>query len=70
MERSFVSSSNLYSVGYDHNTSVLEVEFRNGGIYQYFGVPFNIYDSLMKARSHGEYFSAYIRNRYRWRRVW
>lgn len=69
MERMFVSSSNLYSVGYDSRAGVLEIEFRSGGLYQYFNVPFHIYEALMRANSHGEYFSAYIKNRYRWRRI-
>jgi hypothetical protein len=69
MQRQFVSSSNLRSVGYDHLQQILEIEFHNGGIYQYFGVPEHIYSSLMAASSHGSYFHAFIRESYRYRRV-
>ena len=65
MDRVPVSSSNLASVGYDAANSTLEVEFRRGGLYQYFDVPAHEHESLMHAPSHGEYFSAHIKNTYR-----
>ena len=34
MERNYVESSNLKSVGYDVNSSTLEVEFHNGAVWQ------------------------------------
>ena len=61
MERKHVSSSNLSSVGYDPDTKTLEIEFLNGGLYQYFDVPLNIYNGLMAASSHGTYFDQYIK---------
>ena len=36
MKRQPVSSSRISSVGWENNT--LEVQFRDGAIYQYFGV--------------------------------
>lgn len=62
MERQSVRSSNLASIGYDVNNKILEIEFHNGGVYQYSNVPFDVYEELMDARSHGTYFSANIRN--------
>lgn len=61
MNRISVESSNLASVGYDESTSTLEIEFRSGGIYQYFGVPQNIYQELMNASSKGTYFDQNIK---------
>jgi len=69
MERIFVSSSNLYSVGYIGSTAVLEIQFRNGSIYQFYNVPGAVYQALMDAGSHGKYFNYYIKNRYRYRRT-
>lgn len=69
MNRSYVSSSNLRAVGYDHDSSVLEVEFHNGYIYQYRGVPSFVYSSLMNASSKGQYFNGFIRDRYPYRKV-
>ena len=60
MDRVPVSSRNLASVGYDAANSTLEVEFREGGLYQYFDVPAHEHGALMQASSHGEYFSALL----------
>lgn len=69
MERKFVSSSNLYSVGYNGVTAVLEIQFRNGSIYQFLNVSGAVYQALMDADSHGKYFNYCIKNRYRYRRT-
>lgn len=61
MTRIPVSSSNLAAVGYDPVRQVLEIEFHSGSIYQYDGVPSSIYQGLMAAGSHGQYFDAYIK---------
>lgn len=59
-----VESSSLASIGYDLSTRTLEVEFRKGGIYRYFGVPATVRQSLMEAASKGRFFLAEIRNRF------
>ena len=69
MDRTDVVSSNLKSVKYDESSGVLEVEFRHGGVYQYSGVPPEVHRALMDADSHGKYFAAEIRGRYRYERV-
>ncbi len=69
MKRGTVNSSNLRSVGYDKSVGILEIEFNNGGIYQYFKVPENIYQELMNAPSHGKYFLRFIRDKYATKRV-
>ncbi|MBI5374534.1 MAG: KTSC domain-containing protein [Candidatus Schekmanbacteria bacterium] len=61
MNRTPVSSSNLASVGYDPVNFILEIEFHNGGIYQYFNVPESEFNGLMGAESHGKYFDGYIK---------
>jgi len=62
MERIPVESSNLSSVGYNSESAVLEIEFKSGGIYQYSGVPQDVYDGLINAASKGKYFHRYIKN--------
>lgn len=61
MERQSVESSNLASIGYDAENKILEIEFNHGGIYQYFDVPENVYEELMDADSHGQYFDRNIK---------
>lgn len=55
MDRQAVESSNVVSVGYDSTLGVLEVEFRNGGIYQYEEVAPETFSSLMEAESVGSF---------------
>jgi len=69
MDRMPVESSTLKSIGYDPETSTLEVEFRRGAIYQYFDVPPDVYAQLMSASSHGQFFVHHIRNHFPTRHV-
>jgi molecular chaperone DnaJ len=64
-----VSSSNLRSVGYDQRGMVLEIEFLNGSVYQYFAVPLTAYESLMSSPSKGRFFNQYIQPRFPFQRV-
>lgn len=57
MERQYVSSSNIASIGYDPDNQVLEIEFLSGAVYQYYSV----YDGLMAADSHGKFLDVYIK---------
>lgn len=64
MERTPVSSSNISAIGYDVDSQMLEVEFNNGSVYQYTGVPESEYEGLMGADSKGKYLHANIKSRY------
>ncbi len=55
MNRTPVTSSNVDSVGYDPNTSTLEIAFKSGGIYRYSGVDPDTHLSLMGAESIGSF---------------
>lgn len=69
MNRTLVASSNVQSVGYDSHTQTLEVQFLSGSVYQYYGVPENIYNQLMQASSKGKFLHMYIKNQYPYSRV-
>lgn len=69
MERKPVTSSNIASIGYDENTSTLEIEFLNNSIYQYFDVPQHIYQGLMQADSQGQFLAQNIKGVYRYSKV-
>lgn len=64
MERTPVSSETIRSVGYDTDSSILEIEFNNSGVYQYADVPESEFGSLMAADSKGKYFNRNIKTRY------
>ena len=69
MEMTNVDSSNVESVGYDENSSTLQVEFKNGGMYQYFDVPEDVFIGLRDADSVGKYLNANIKGTYRYSKV-
>lgn len=67
MVRQPVISTNVYSVGYDNG--VLEVQFLNGAIYQYFNVPFEIYRHLVSFTHPGTYLARAVKGRFRYQRI-
>jgi hypothetical protein len=68
--RTVVSSSAMRSIGYDAVQEILEIEFPNGAVYQYFNVPAQVAHGLLTAASHGLYFHEHIRQRgYRYERI-
>ncbi|KKN54196.1 hypothetical protein LCGC14_0594890 [marine sediment metagenome] len=69
MDRIPVSSSNIASIGYDENQMVLEVEFLNGRIYHYEGVPEYVFKDFLNSGSKGSFFHSNIRNTYPYSRV-
>lgn len=69
MNRQAVTSSSIASIGYDVDSQTLEIEFSDGGVYQYFDVLQNIYDELMSAGSHGQYLAQNIKGYYRYSKV-
>ncbi|ARP69309.1 KTSC domain-containing protein [Streptomyces pluripotens] len=69
MQRQPVASSNVASVGYALEGSILEVGFHSGTAYQYYGVPQSVYAAFMSASSKGRYHARFIKDRYRFRRV-
>jgi len=69
MEMIKVDSSNVEAVGYDEDSSTLQVEFKNGGMYQYFDVPEEVFIGLRDADSVGGYLAARIKGTYRYSKV-
>ncbi|MEJ7927828.1 KTSC domain-containing protein [Sphingobium sp. AN641] len=62
-------SSNLSGFGYDPGTSVLRVEFKNGGTYEYYDVPSHVVDAMKSAPSKGQFLAYQIKGTYRYARV-
>lgn len=69
MRRERLDSSSVASAGYDAAARVLEVEFRNGGVYQYLDVPGDEYDEFREADSKGRFLNTEIKPRHRYRRL-
>lgn len=62
-------SSNLARFGYEANSQTLTVEFKNGGLYNYYDVPANLFEAMKHAASKGQFLASQIKGNYRYARV-
>jgi len=62
-------SSNIARFSYDDTSYVLKVEFKNGGLYDYFDVPQHIFEGMRSAPSKGQYLAQQIKGAYRYARA-
>jgi hypothetical protein len=64
MHRQPLDSTAIVSAGYDAASQQLEIEFRNGRVYRYLGVPQGVYDFLLRARSKGGFVNRMVDGHY------
>jgi hypothetical protein len=64
MDRQFVESSMIESIGYDMVSSTLEIEFKKGVVWQYHDFPEYMWYEFSVAESKGKYFHANIRKQF------
>ena len=69
MKMTHVESSNVKAVGYNKDSSTLQVEFKHGGTYQYFDVPENVFVELLNSDSVGGYLASDIKGTYKYSKV-
>ncbi len=67
--RENVESTALISIGYSKRLRALELEFHDGSIYRYLGVPVGVFLELEAAESRAGYYNGRIRGKYRCLRV-
>ena len=67
MEMKEVVSSNIHSVGYENG--ILQIQYRGGGIYNYFDVPKTLFEHLMKAESKGRFVNANINKKFKYEKL-
>lgn len=57
-------SSMIANAGYDPATETLVIQFNNGGLYRYDGVPSDVFVSFITdEESHGKNFTEHIKSR-------
>lgn len=75
MQRQPVSSSQLYSVGYDPLKQILEITFKDrktglpSSTYEYYNVPAYVHSELMAAESVGQYFGQHIKTNFQFKKL-
>jgi KTSC domain len=68
-QRVSVESACIASIAFSIEENVLQLEFRNGLAYEYFGVPASLYSDLLSAQSKGAFVTRFIRGRFPFRRL-
>lgn len=64
MERKNIESSNLRSIGFDPDSSTLEVEFKSGAVWQYYDFPESSWYEFEASDSLGKFFHREIKGQY------
>lgn len=65
-----IHSNSLAAVGYDSTTRTLRVNFRNGGLYDYYEVAREVYEGLLASQPHPwSSWGRHITGSYRYQRV-
>ena len=59
-----VTSEAMDAVSYDDAMEVLTIDFGNGNVYDYLGVPVDVYEQFLKADSKGGFFAETIKEKY------
>ena len=54
---------------YDREKLILTVHFVSGLVYEYLGVPENIYEAMRLCQSKGIYLNKYIKGNYEYKKV-
>ena len=62
MKMTAVVSSNIAGIGFDNGE--LQVEFHNGTIYRYMGVPEDVFEGFKISDSPGRYFYQNVKGKY------
>jgi hypothetical protein len=62
-------SSTIARFRHMSETSVLEIEFKKGGVYHYFDVPDGVAKQMQNAASKGQYFAQHIKGIFRFARA-
>ncbi len=70
MDREVVVSVSVRAIGYDVKTSTLEIEFCDSSVYQYSGVPEEVFTGVLHSmglnleKTDLKYFSEHIKGQY------
>ena len=64
MDRQYVESSMINSIGYDMDAAILEIEFKNGAIWDYPDFPEYLWYEFEATESKGQFFHQNIKRQY------
>ena len=60
VDRKRIDSKKIESIAYDPESYTLEIEFKNGNLVRYFGLPDYIFEKFLHSPDKDVFFSKYI----------
>lgn len=64
-----IQSSNITSASYDSESENLKITFKNGSIYEYTKVPWQVFTKFRLSESQGKFFSEHIKSVYTFKKL-
>jgi len=64
-----IHSTNLKFASYQTESKTLAVTFKNGSIYEYYGVPWEVFTKLRMSESQGKFLNSNINKVYKYKKV-
>ncbi len=64
MDRKYIESSMIRSIGFDSESSTLEIEFNSGAVWQYSDFPESEWYQFESSESKGKFFLSNIKGQY------
>ena len=59
-----LASSCLAKASYQEDHSILQIQFHDGSVYNYSGLPKSLFDAFLRAPSKGAFFHRFIRSHF------
>lgn len=69
MQTKTIDSTSVAEVGYEQEENLLRVQFQNGSTYDYFDVPADVYEGILRAPSAGRFFNENVSGEFAYQRV-
>jgi len=60
LDRKKVKSKKIESIAYNRESFTMEIEFKNGDIFRYFGIPDYIFENFLNSPEKDLFYSKYI----------
>ena len=64
-----INSSNLKFASYQTEVKTLTITFKNDSIYEYYGVPWEVFTKLRMSESQGKFFNMNISRGYKYKKI-
>lgn len=65
----FEKSSQVNCIRYFDDTKILEIDFKQNKVYQYFDVPETVYEAALSAESIGKFINQNVKNKFEYKQI-